>query len=200
MTPATLQVTANPASRPYDAANPPFTASYAGFVNNETTNVLTGSPFLGTSAVTNSPVGTYPIIATNGTLAATNYNFVFNDGLLTVTATPPLILGITGAGTTNVVITWSALSNAIYRVQFETNVTSSNWQSLLPDVTATGSTASNLDTNTPSQAALLPRPGARDQICGHAVRRRIFHHQGNQRNNFNHWMDSDVNHGWGMDE
>ena len=86
-----------------------------------------------------------------GTLAATNYNFVFNDGLLTVTATPPLILGITGAGTTNVVITWSALSNATYRVQFETNVTSSNWHSLLPDVTATGSTASNLDTNTPSQ-------------------------------------------------
>ena len=30
----------------------------------------------------------------------------------------PVILSLTGAGTTNVVITWSAISNAAYRVRY----------------------------------------------------------------------------------
>ena len=38
-------------------SNPAFTASYVGFVNGDTTNVLTGSPDLSTQADTNSPTG-----------------------------------------------------------------------------------------------------------------------------------------------
>ena len=40
ISPATLGVTANPKSRLYGATNPVFTASYSGFVNGDTTNVL----------------------------------------------------------------------------------------------------------------------------------------------------------------
>ena len=61
-----------------------FTASYGGFVNGDTTSVLSGAPGLTTSATVTSPVGIYLITATNGTLAATNYSFSFVNGTLTV--------------------------------------------------------------------------------------------------------------------
>ena len=80
----TLTVTANSTSRPYGTTNPVFTASYSGFVNGETTNVLSGAPSLTTLATTNSPAGNYPIVATNGTLSAANYVFSFVNGTLNV--------------------------------------------------------------------------------------------------------------------
>jgi hypothetical protein len=124
---AVLGVTADPKSRGYGQTNPVFTASYGGFVNGETTNVLSGSPSLTTLADTNSPVGIYAITAAQGTLAANNYTFNFTNGNLAVTGTSPLILSITGAGSTNVVVTWSALSNATYRLQYLTNLAGTNW-------------------------------------------------------------------------
>jgi len=81
---ATLTVTANNTNRIYGAANPVFTASYRGFVNGETNTALSGAPNLTASAMTNSPVGGYAIIATNGTLSATNYSFSFTNGTLTI--------------------------------------------------------------------------------------------------------------------
>ena len=54
---ATLTVSANNLSRAYGSTNPPLTVSYTGFVNGDTTNVLSGSlGALTTSAGTNSPV------------------------------------------------------------------------------------------------------------------------------------------------
>ena len=61
-----------------------FYASYSGFVNGDTATVLSGSPALNTSAVTNSPVGTFAITVAQGTLSATNYGFSFTNGVLTV--------------------------------------------------------------------------------------------------------------------
>ena len=84
VTPATLTVTANNASRIYGAANPTFTASYTGFVNNDTASVLSGEPSLTTAATQTSGVGSYPITASAGTLANANYTFTFVDGALTV--------------------------------------------------------------------------------------------------------------------
>ncbi len=81
---ATLTVAANNASRTYGASNPAFTSAYSGFVNGETASVLSGTPALTTAATTTSVVGTYPITAAVGTLAATNYQFTFVDGTLTV--------------------------------------------------------------------------------------------------------------------
>src|SRR5439155_76147 len=67
---ATLTVTANDATRAYGATNPVFTAAYSGFINNDDTNILSGTPDFNTSADTNSPVAgsPYTISMTNGTL------------------------------------------------------------------------------------------------------------------------------------
>jgi hypothetical protein len=86
VSPATLGVTADNQSRLYGAANPVFTASYAGFVNGDTLAVVSGSPSLTTLADTNSPVGMYTITAALGSLTATNYIFSLTNGTLTVGA------------------------------------------------------------------------------------------------------------------
>ncbi len=143
--PATLLVTADNQSRQYGATNPVLTYTISGFQNADPGSVVSGTPALNTVANNTSPVATYPITVTNGSLAATNYGFAFSNGTLTVTPTPPLILSVTGAGTANVVITWSALSNVTYRVQYESNFFGTNWQSLVPDVTATNNAASTVD-------------------------------------------------------
>jgi hypothetical protein len=88
----TLTVTANNASRAVGAANPVFTANYSGFVNGDTTAILSGAPMLSTTATTASPAGQYPITVTQGTLAAANYKFAFVDGTLTVGATTGTIV------------------------------------------------------------------------------------------------------------
>ena len=82
---ASLTVTANPRSRSLNAPNPTFTATISGFVNGDTATVVTGTPVLSTTAVTSSPVGTYPITVGVGTLSAQNYDFTnLVGGILTV--------------------------------------------------------------------------------------------------------------------
>jgi hypothetical protein len=85
VTQAVLTVTANSASKVYGSTNPAFTPTYSGFVNGDTSAVLTGSPSLTTTATAASPVGSYTITAAVGTLAAANYSFVFVNGTLTIT-------------------------------------------------------------------------------------------------------------------
>ena len=87
VTPAPLTVRADDKSRTYGTTNPPFTFTGTGFVNGETATVLAGSPSLSTTAGTNSPVGSYPIVASQGTLSDANYSFTFANGTLTVTPT-----------------------------------------------------------------------------------------------------------------
>ena len=84
VTQAVLTVTAENKSRIYGETNPVLTAVITGFVNDEDTNAITGSPELTTLAVTNSPVGAYDITPTLNTLLATNYSFIFSNGTLTV--------------------------------------------------------------------------------------------------------------------
>jgi MBG domain (YGX type)/Calcineurin-like phosphoesterase/Bacterial Ig-like domain (group 3)/Purple acid Phosphatase, N-terminal domain len=80
-----LTVKADDKIRAYGATNPPLTTSYSGFANGDDPSVLSGSPVLSTVADTNSPVGTYPIIVSQGTLSNAHYNFSFTNGTLTVT-------------------------------------------------------------------------------------------------------------------
>ena len=84
---ASLTVTANAEARVYGATNPVFTASYSGFVNSETleTSGVLGSPLLECQAGISSPVGSYTISCTNGTLASSNYSFSFVNNSLAVT-------------------------------------------------------------------------------------------------------------------
>jgi len=86
ITPASLSVVADDKTKVYGEANPPLTVSYLGFVNGEDTNVLNGTPDLGTLVTTDTPAGTYPITVTVGSLSATNYTFTFQDGQFTVAA------------------------------------------------------------------------------------------------------------------
>jgi uncharacterized repeat protein (TIGR01451 family) len=83
---AVLTITANDKSRNYGENNPVFDASYSGFVNGETlaTSGVSGVPSLTTTATATSPIGTYPITASIGTLTSLNYSFVFANGTLTI--------------------------------------------------------------------------------------------------------------------
>jgi hypothetical protein len=85
--PAPLTVTANNATQAVGAANPPFTASYSGFVDGDSA-VLSGSPAFSTTAIPPSPAGLYPIVVSQGTLVDPNYTFSFVNGTLSVVGTP----------------------------------------------------------------------------------------------------------------
>ncbi|OYV76000.1 MAG: hypothetical protein B7Z74_00780 [Deltaproteobacteria bacterium 21-66-5] len=85
VTPATLTVHANDASKAEGAANPTFTDTISGFVSGDSASVVSGAASLSTTATTTSLVGSYPITAAVGTLAAADYTFAFQNGTLTVT-------------------------------------------------------------------------------------------------------------------
>ncbi|MEK7684677.1 MAG: MBG domain-containing protein, partial [Verrucomicrobiota bacterium] len=80
-----LTVAAGDASRSYGGTNPAFAATISGFVNGETREVVQGTPDLSSPALPSSPIGSYPIIASWGTLSAANYDFTFSNGTLLVT-------------------------------------------------------------------------------------------------------------------
>jgi len=88
--PAVLTVTATSASRyALYQPNPTFAYTITGFVNSDVSTVVTGTPSITTTATQTSPVGTYPITPTIGTLAAANYTFTFVPAVLSVTTPPP---------------------------------------------------------------------------------------------------------------
>ena len=89
VTKSPLTVRADDMSRPFGTANPTLTVSYLGFVNNDNTNALSGSPSLNTSALISSPIGTYPITVSVAGLSAANYSFTPANGTLTISNFPP---------------------------------------------------------------------------------------------------------------
>jgi hypothetical protein len=91
VTQAPLTVTADNQSRPYGSANPPLTATLSGFVlgQNLATSGVTGAAACSTTATASSPVGTYMITCSQGTLSSANYSFnPFVAGTMTVTKVP----------------------------------------------------------------------------------------------------------------
>jgi hypothetical protein len=104
---ATLTVTPNNQNIFAGSVLPPLSATITGFVNGDTQAVVTGLPALTTTATSSSPAGFYPIVATLGTLAASNYGFTFGTGtLITISPTSGPGVGFTGramAGTQPVV-------------------------------------------------------------------------------------------------
>ena len=123
--PAQLGIRANDKNRVYGATNPVFTYTATGLVNGDTTSVLSGSPTLTTSAVTNSPLGNYVITNLPGTLTASNYTLSFTNGTLTVNQAGTFI-AISSSSQTNgyrdsVTFTASLPSTATGNVTFKTN-------------------------------------------------------------------------------
>jgi len=140
--PVTLTVAADNKTRIYSLTNPILTASDSGFVNGEGPDVLSGSPSLNTTATPGSPPGAYPITIALGTLNSTNYTFAFTNGTLTVTSAPaPVILSFDVSNQV-FTVTWSSVSGATYELQAATNLYNAIWNSLAPDVIASGLTAS----------------------------------------------------------
>jgi Tol biopolymer transport system component len=85
-----LTVTVNNASIPYGTSSPAITYTITGFVNGDTqASSTTGEPTLTTTATATSSPGTYPIAASVGSLAATNYTFQFVSGTLTISQAMP---------------------------------------------------------------------------------------------------------------
>ncbi|OOQ57308.1 hypothetical protein BC343_14435 [Mucilaginibacter pedocola] len=82
VTKATLTVRPDDKNRDQGQANPAFTLTYTGFVNGETAAALTTAPTATTTATTASAPGAYPITASGG--VATNYDFVYQQGTLTI--------------------------------------------------------------------------------------------------------------------
>jgi hypothetical protein len=87
--PVTLTVTAANASMTAGSTPPSFTYTFSGFVNGDTSTVVTGTPAETSTVTPDTPAGTYPITITQGSLAASNYSFNFVAGVLTVN--PPLL-------------------------------------------------------------------------------------------------------------
>jgi hypothetical protein len=143
VTPAALTATANNASRSYGTANPAFSGTLTGVLNGDTITAT-----YATTATISSPAGTYAIVPSlvdPGNMLP-NYNVTVNNGTLTVTGgSAPIILSIAGSGSTNIVITWTSVSNSVYRVQYNATLAGTNWIDLPPDVTAMGSTTSYTD-------------------------------------------------------
>lgn len=122
ITKAPLTVRANDSSRTYGIANPTFSASFSGFLNGDTSAVLTGSPSFSTDATLFSPVGTYIVTPAQGTLAATNYSFLYANGTLTVTrpvpASPTNVSATAEDNSASITLSWASVAYANgYRVQ-----------------------------------------------------------------------------------
>ncbi|WP_026091760.1 MBG domain-containing protein, partial [Blastomonas sp. AAP53] len=74
--------TADNASREYGLANPTFTGTVSGLRNGDTSSVVSGLVY-GSAATAASNVGTFAITASGA--AATNYDFAYVPGTLTIT-------------------------------------------------------------------------------------------------------------------
>jgi hypothetical protein len=145
VTQASLSVTASNATRAFGATNPPFMGSIVGIQNGDNLTATYSTP-----ASNSSPAGTYPIIPAlvDPTLVISNYNVSITNGTLTITPNASFsITSVSLSGGTNIMITWSSVSNFNYRVQYKTDLGITNWASLTPDVLATAVTASITDTN-----------------------------------------------------
>jgi filamentous hemagglutinin family protein len=79
--PAPLSIIADNFTRRTGAANPTFTARYSGFVNGDTSAVVSGLQFA-TPADANSPAGSYTITPFGATAA--NYSISYGPGTLSV--------------------------------------------------------------------------------------------------------------------
>ena len=88
-------------------------------------------------------VGSY-LITPSG-LTSVNFAITFNTGVLTIIAPAPQLLALSLTAPANVLVRWTSVSNATYRVQYQSDLGSTNWTDLPGDVTAVASTASKAD-------------------------------------------------------
>jgi hypothetical protein len=121
-----------------------LTYAITGFVNGDTSAVVTGTASLTTTASASSAVGTYPITFSTESLTASNYGFTYATGTLTVNNPMPVLtflsptstipegsaftLTVNGSGFVNAsVVHWNGGALAT------TYVSATQLQALIPD-------------------------------------------------------------------
>ncbi|RKR81454.1 gliding motility-associated-like protein [Mucilaginibacter gracilis] len=146
-----LTIAASNATKVYGAVLPTLAVTYSGFVNGETSGVLTTQPTITTTGTASSAVGTYPITATGA--VASNYTITYTAGSLTVT---PAGLNITavnqtkvyGAANPTLAVTYSGFVNGddatklTTQPTISTTATASSAVGTYP-ITATGAASAN---------------------------------------------------------
>jgi hypothetical protein len=91
VTQAVLTAAADNLTMTEGSSVPTLTYTMTGFMNGDTEGTATtGQPSLSTTGTPASPPGAYPIVITQGALAAANYSFEFIDGTLTITLPSPV--------------------------------------------------------------------------------------------------------------
>ena len=89
---AILLVTAGNFTKTYDGlALNGFTSAITGFVNGENMSVVSGIPGYSGTGATASVAGSHALSPTVGTLAAANYTFALQDGLVTINRAPLMV-------------------------------------------------------------------------------------------------------------
>ena len=81
-----LKAKASNVSRKYGEDNPLINLTYFGFLGDDNESEITIQPTISTTATRTSSVGDYPITISGG--SATNYEFIYEPGVLTVTKAP----------------------------------------------------------------------------------------------------------------
>jgi hypothetical protein len=189
VTPAPLTVTADAKTTVFGAALPPLTATLSGFVNGDTSSVVSGMAGLSTTASASaaSEVGSYPITVTAGTLAAMNYDFpTLINGVLTVNPATPTITWANPAditfgtplGPAQLDATASVPGKFTYTPAAGTTLPAGPGQILSVSFTptdstdftsATGSTTINVLVLTPPQVATITAVSSRKGLTSFAV-------------------------------
>ncbi len=147
VTPAILTVTATNVTRPFNQPNGSLAYTITGFVGGDTqVGSVIGTPTLLTTATEISPVGRYPIIVAQGTLAAANYLFAFLNGTLNVMPATPGVgptAPVTMASSLNPAPFGSAVTLTVTVPSGATGtVTFADGTTVLGTATITGNTAS----------------------------------------------------------
>jgi hypothetical protein len=145
ITAAALTIQANDASRPFGVPNPPFSATYTGFVGGETPVVLTGAISFTTPATVFSPAGPYAIVPSGQT--STNYSITYVNGTLLVGMPGP---GFAGNGN----LPTGAQDVALQRLGFKT------YAELWKDCVGGGSASSGGGVASSAQLACAPSSSA----------------------------------------
>jgi hypothetical protein len=140
---APLTVTADDKSKAYGAVLPVLTASYSGFVYNDTVASLTSPALLGGTASSESHVAGNPYSITASGALSGNYAFTYKPGQLTVTAVPLTITAqnqtkVYGATLPELTVSYSGLVNG------DTAATFATVPNAGPNVTTTATAASHV--------------------------------------------------------
>lgn len=90
ITPAPLTISAGNYTKRQGEENPQFTASYEGFKNDESNDVLTKQPTISTSVTKETAPGEYPVVISGA--EAQNYSISFINGVLKVLEADAIII------------------------------------------------------------------------------------------------------------